>query len=256
MLRYLCPLLLISLVIGACTNNEAPIKHQTAVPQGSTMDSISAEVMQARNLQEAGKLEQALAIANSLIERYPGQLDALSIKAEILKEQGRTAEALAIFEQAYAMQPRDKQTAYDLAYEYAEAKSAKALALTDTLIKYDKTETVARAWYVKATYFLNIGNEEEAMRYYDSSMIADHNFLDTYLDKGQLQFKQKKFAAAEKTFALGQKFSPSSGVFYFWVGRSQEALGKKADAKANYQRAYALDNSLTEAKQAAEAIRL
>lgn len=59
-----------------------------------------------------------------------------------------------------------------------------------------------------------------------------------------------------KTFALGQKLSPGAAEFYFWVARTQEAMGNKADAKANYERAYALDKSLTEAKASAEKIAL
>ncbi|MDQ3278069.1 MAG: hypothetical protein M3Q06_07070, partial [Bacteroidota bacterium] len=162
--------------------------------------------------------------------------------------------ALVLLEKAYALQPRDKETAYNLAYEYAEAKSPKALVLTDTLIKYDKTETVARAWYIKASYYKNIGNEKEALRFYDSSNVADYNFLDPYLDKGKLLFEQKRHDAALRTFATGQKLSPGTADFYFWVAKSQEALGNRADAKMNYERAFALDKSLTAAKEAAEAI--
>ena len=252
MLRNLVSISLLSFLVASCGSNDAPLPSPALSSEEKTMDSITAEMVKAKSLHEKGMTAEALQIANAMIEKYPGQLDALSMKAEILKEQGKTEEALAILEQAYALQPRDKETAYNLAYDYADAKSPKALSLTDTLIKYDKTATVARAWYVKATYYLNIGNEKEALRYYDSSMLADHNFLDTYLDKGQLLYRQKKYDAAQKTFALGQKFSPSSAIFYLWVGKTQEAMGNKTDAKANYERAFALDNSLTEAKEAAE----
>ena len=216
------------------------------------MDSITSEIARARDLQQSGQYPEAMQIVDAMIQKYPGQLDALNIQAEILKEQGKREESLIILEKAYSMEPRDKETAYNLAYEYAEAKNPNAISLTDTLIKYDKTETVARAWYIKATYYLNTGNEKEALRFYDSANIADYNFLDAYLDKGQIQLKQKKYDAALKTFALGQKLSPGAADFYFWVAKTQEAMGNKADAKANYERAYALDKLLTEAKEAAE----
>lgn len=235
----------------ACSNEKE--QPAVAVPsEEKEMDSLSVQIGRARNYQEAGQYDKAVAIADQMLQKYPGQLDALGIKADILKEQGRQQEALALLEKAYRLQPRDKETAYNLAFEYAEAKSPKALSLTDTLIKYDKTETVARAWYIKALYYNKIGNEKEALRYYDSSQTADYNFLDTYLDKGQLLFRQKKYEQALKTFAIGQKFSPGTGIFYLWIAKSQEALGQKADAKMNYERAFALDNGLTEAKEAAE----
>lgn len=218
------------------------------------MDSLAAQISMARSYQDAGQHDRALAIADSMLQKFPGQLDAIGIKAEILKQQGRNEEALTLLEKAYALQPRDKETAYNLAYEYAEARSPKALPLTDTLIKYDKTETLARAWYIKALYYKNLGNEKEALRYYDSSTVADYNFLDTYLDKGQLLFEQKKYDQALRTFATGQKLSPGTADFYFWVAKTQQAMGDHKDAKMNFERAFALDKTMTEAKAAAESI--
>lgn len=208
--------------------------------------------MRAKNFQEKAQYEAALRIADAMLRKYPGQLDALTIKAEILKEQGRQEEALSLMEKAYAFQPKDKETAYNLAYEYADAKNAKALSLSDTLIKYDKTETVARAWYIKATYYNQTGNTKQAMRFLDSSIISNYNFTDAYFDKGQIQFQQKNYEAALRTFATGQKLAPTEAQFYFWVAKTQEVMGNKTDAKANYERAYALNKTMTEAKDAAE----
>jgi len=253
MVRFIITSFVFGSLLSSCGSDETPtIPVTTQNAQEKTMDSITAQVVKARDFYEKGNYSESLQIIDAIIKKFPGQLDALNIKAEILKEQGKREEALVLMEKAYAMQPKDKETAYNLAYEYAEAKNAKALSLTDTLIKYDKTETVARAWYIKATYYNNLANEKEALRYYDSSIIADHNFLSAYLDKGQLQFKQKKYEAAEKTFGTGQQMEPAEADFYFWAAKTQEAMGNKTDAKANYERAYALDKSMTEAKTAAE----
>lgn len=251
MLRIFSTIFIFAFSLFACNNaDEQPAT--VAVSEEKEMDSLSVQINQARTFQEAGQYDKAVAIADQMLQKYPGQLDAIGIKADILKMQGKQKEALALLEKAYSLQPRDKETVYNLAYEYAEAKNPKALSLTDTLIKYDKTETVARAWYIKALYYNNIGNEKEALRYYDSSNRADFNFLDTYLDKGKLLLKQKKYEQALRTFATGQKFSPGTADFYFWVAKTQEAMNQKADAKLNYERAYALDKSFTEAKAAAD----
>lgn len=235
-------------------SNDTPVSVQSVPPGEKTMDSIGTQISRARSYQESGQTARALDITDSMLQKFPGQLDAIGIKAEILKQQGKAEEAISLLEKAYALQPRDKETVYNLAYEYAEAESPKALSLTDTLVKYDKTETVARAWYIKASYYRNIGNEKEALRYFDSSIIANYNFLDTYLEKGQLQFVQKNYKAALRTFATGQKLSPGTADFYFWVAKTQQAMGNTRDAKMNYERAFALDKSMTEAKAAAETI--
>jgi tetratricopeptide (TPR) repeat protein len=68
-------------------------------------------------------------------------------------------------------------------------------------------------------------------------------------------FDEKKYNDAVKVFQLALKVSASYADAYYWLGRCQEALGQKAEAKLNYQRAYGLDKSLTEAKDAAQNIK-
>jgi tetratricopeptide (TPR) repeat protein len=240
-------------LLFSCGNDEKakpPVSNRPI--EESIMDSITAEIVKAKNFQGKAQYQEALRITDAMLQKFPGQLDALNIKAEILKEQGKQEEALALMEKAYAFQPKDKETAYNLAYEYAVTKNAKALSLSDTLIKYDKTETVARAWYIKATYYNNLGNKKETMRFLDSSIIANYNFTDAYFDKGQIQFEQRNFEGALKTFATGQKLAPTEAQFYFWIAKTQEMIGNKTDAKANYERAYILDKNMMEAKEAAE----
>lgn len=237
----------------ACTNTGTPgIKAPQRGAPSTSMDSLAARITAATNYKEHGVVDKAAAIVDSILLKYPGQLNALNLKADLLKEQNQPAASLAALEKAYRLQPRDKESAYNLAYEYAEQKNRKALVLTDTLLKYDKTETVARAWYIKATYYNNTGNAAEALKNYDASTAADINFIDAYLDKGKLLFIQKNYSGALKTFATGQKVSPATADFYFWVAQTQEAMGNKADAKTNYERAYALDKEMNEAKVAAD----
>jgi predicted Zn-dependent protease len=134
MLRTTFSLVSFSLLLLSCTNNEEK-PSGTQSPEVKTMDSLTAQINLAKNYQEKKEFNKALAITDAMLQKFPGQLDAIGIKAEIFREQGKGQEALALLEKAYALQPRDKETAYNLAYEYAEAKSPKALALTDTLIK-------------------------------------------------------------------------------------------------------------------------
>ena len=115
-------------------------------------------------------------------------------------------------------------------------------------------ETVARAYYVKATYFVNVNNPSKALKNYDASIAHDYNFLDSYLDKGKLLYNQKKYNDAQNVFTLALKVSPATADFYFWLAKTQEAMENKKEAKLNYQRAYGLDHTLKEAKQSAERI--
>ena len=55
-----------------------------------------------------------------------------------------------------------------------------------------------------------------------------------------------------QTFTLALKIAPASADFYYLLGNTQHALGNDNEAKLNYLRAYGLDKSLTDAKEAAD----
>ena len=218
-------------------------------------NSIVLHILLAKGYQSENELEKSLSICNDLIKKYPGQLDALTLKSEILKQQNKNEEALSILEQAYAYAPADVDLVHQLAFEYAEAKNPKVLSLADSLIKVDAEKRHAEPYYFKGLYHENKGNYKEAIQFFDAAIQHDYNFLDAYLDKGQTYYDQKKYSDALKTFQLTTKVFPSEALPYYWMGKSQQALGKNEEARLNYQRAYGLDKTLTEAKDSSDRLK-
>ncbi|HEY1115387.1 MAG TPA: tetratricopeptide repeat protein [Chitinophagaceae bacterium] len=215
-------------------------------------NSIALQVGLARGYQNKNQPEKALAIVDKIITDYPNQLDALVLKSELLQAQGKTKEALTALETAYGYAPFDASLGYELAYQYAEAGNPKALQLTDALIKADQTEKVAQAHYIKGVYYDKAGAESEAVKSYDEAIRANYNFMDAYRDKGILYYNQKKYSEALKTFQLALTISPAVAEFHYWIGKTEQARGNKQEAKLAYLRAYGLDKSITEAKDAAD----
>ncbi|GAC1426091.1 MAG: hypothetical protein NVS1B13_06240 [Flavisolibacter sp.] len=214
--------------------------------------SIVLKIGLARGYQQSSKLDSAMRICDQILQKFPNQLDALLLKSDILKEQNKNQEALVFLEKAYFLSPLDKELAYNLAYDYAQCNNPKALDLAEHLIKQDSTQTVARAYYIKASFYKNTGRLSSAIDNYNAALIHDYNFLDAYLDKGIVFYEEKKFEQAEATFQLALKVSPTTAEFYFWLGKTQEVEKKKVEARRNYQRAFGLDTSLRQAKQAAD----
>lgn len=217
--------------------------------------SISLNILLAKGYQSKNQLEEALAICNEIIKQFPTQIDALVLKSELLKQQNKNDEALSVLEQAHSYAPADVDLVHQLAFEYAEAKNPKVLSLTDSLIKVDIEKRHAEPYYFKGLYYENKGNYKEAIRYFDEAISHDYNFLDAYLDKGQTYYDQKKYADALKTFQFTTTIFPSEALPYYWTAKSQQALGNKDEARLNYQRAYGLDKTLTEAKDSAERLK-
>ena len=97
-----------------------------------------------------------------------------------------------------------------------------------------------------------MGNASEAIKNFDEAIRRDYYFLDAYMDKGQTLYDQKNYKAALSVFNLAATITPTYADAYFWMGKTKEALGNKAEAKLDYQRAYGLDKTMTEAKESAE----
>ncbi|HWI90970.1 MAG TPA: tetratricopeptide repeat protein [Flavisolibacter sp.] len=215
-------------------------------------NSIGLHILLAKGYESKNQLDKALTIADDIIKQYPGELDALILKSEILKHQNQNKEALSILEQAYNYAPGDVDLVHQLAFEYADSKNPKVLLLADSLIKVDVEKRHAEPYYFKGLYYENTGNWKEAVKHFDEAIQHDFNFLDAYMDKGQTYYDQKKYAEALKTFQLTTTVFPSESLPYFWLGKTQQALGDKNEARLNYQRAYGLDKTFTEAKDSAD----
>ncbi len=214
--------------------------------------SIALEISLARGYQQKGNIQKAITICNELIAEYPGQLDALQLKAELLQSQDKNEEALSTLEKAYSYAPGDAELAHSLAFAYAEAKNVKAIRLSDSLIAADQEGKHAEPYYFKGVYYANIGNKTGALVFFNQAIQHDYYFLDAYMEKGNLFYHAKNYKEALETFELATKVSPTFAESYYWAGKTKEALGNNEEAKLDYQRAYGLDKNLKDAKEAAD----
>lgn len=215
-------------------------------------NSFLLELTLARAYTAQGKIEEALNICNSILQKNPEQVDVLKLKADLLDKKGNGAEATALLENAYRITPFDVELNYILALRYAETKNARVLAICDSLIKADTEGGHAEPYYYKGIYYSNTGDKTKALSLFDEAVKHDYYFLDGYIEKGSLLFDMKKYTEALSSFNLALTISPQFADAYYWIAKCQEAMGQKAEAKANYQRAFSLDQTLTEAKTAAE----
>ena len=129
------------------------------------------------------------------------------------------------------------------------------IILCDSLIKIDTLNLHAEPYYYKGIYFSNINNKEKALALFDDAIKHDYNYLNAYIEKARVLYDQKEFGDALKAAQLANTISPKFPDAYFWVAKCQEAMGQKEEATINYQRAYGLDNSFTEAKEAADKLK-
>ncbi len=216
--------------------------------------SLFIQVQLAQGYKSKGKLDQSLALSNEVTTKYPNNIDALLLKAEILKMKEQYAEAISTLEKAYQMAPGDVELVHTLAFDYAENKDSKAISLSDSLIRADTEKKHPEPHYFKGLYYENTGNTKEALKHFDEAIRINYNFLDAHMDKGQTLYMAKRYEEAAATFNKAITITPTFPDAFYWLAKTEEAMGKKQEAKLNYQRAYGLDKTMTEAKEAADAL--
>jgi tetratricopeptide (TPR) repeat protein len=217
--------------------------------------SLFLQLSLARAYDAQGKTDDALAACNSLLQNEPGQVNALMLKSDLLLKKEDTSAAIAALEKAYRSVPSNREISNKLAYQYAEAKNTKAILLADSLIRRDSLKLFAEPYYVKGMYYSNINERTKAIQQFDATIKQDHRFLNAYIEKGKILLDQKKTAEALKAFELANTITPSFPDAWYWMGRCLEILGETDEAKLNYEKAYSLDKTFTEAKEAAEKIK-
>jgi tetratricopeptide (TPR) repeat protein len=223
--------------------------------QGSQRDipeSFMISFLLARAFDAKGNIDASLHTLNQLLQKNPDQIDVLKLKADLLDRSGKSDSVLFFLQKAYAVAPYDLDLNYLLAFKYAEAENTRVISLCDSLISMDSLNLHAEPYYYKGIYFSNIHDYPKALAMFDAAIQHDYQYLNAYIEKGKVQLQQQKTDNALKTFMLVNTISPKMPDPWYWIAQCQEKLGKKSEAKLNYQRALGLDPDFTEAAQALE----
>jgi tetratricopeptide (TPR) repeat protein len=198
------------------------------------------------------KTNQAMAEVNDVIAKDSTNKYLLEKKVSVLLRLEKKDEAIALLEKLYIA--GNKYVGSDLAFLLAEAKNPKVLAIADDMIRSDSAQEHAEPYYFKGIYYYNIGDKTKAIDLFNHAIQNDKFFIDAWIEKGKTQFELKQFANAKSTFDKIIEISPDNADAFYWLGKCAEAAGNKEEAKLNYQKAFALDKTLTEAKEAAARI--
>jgi tetratricopeptide (TPR) repeat protein len=206
----------------------------------------------ARAYAASGRTNEALATCDEILRSRPDEPDVLLLESELLDKKGNTKGAIASLEKAYHLVPDNAEVGFKLAYKYAETKDPRTVSLCDSLIQKDSLKMFADPFYIKGNYYANIKDQAKAIQLFDETIRRDHNYLNAYIEKGKILLAQKKMREAFKVFNLVLTVKPAFPDGWYWLGVCQEEMGNERDAKLNYEKAFSLDKSFTEAKEAAE----
>jgi Tfp pilus assembly protein PilF len=172
-------------------------------------------------------------------------------RAMVLDGLRDSTKALGSLKRALDLDPQNATIAYELASRFADAADPAALSLCDRIIQEEKrTQKKPDPYTIKGIYYANAGKPVEAIASFDQSIAVDYTFLEAYLEKGMLLFKQRRYADALKVFTLSTTVNNTFADGYYWAARTQQQLHQVQEARLNYERAIAFDKHFTEAREA------
>ncbi|HSB74685.1 MAG TPA: tetratricopeptide repeat protein, partial [Terriglobales bacterium] len=170
---------------------------------------------------------------------------------------GRLPEAMAHFDSAARLQPRDFEPHYNRATlllragQYTPAEREYKVALAAVIDPAD----AAHAHNNLGVLYLQTNRPAEALSEFDSAIRLDPNQHNSLLARGTIEYQAGKLDAALADFSRSAQIAPSA-LAYFWLGRALEAKGDFPSAARAYQAALQLAPGMTEAQTRLNAVQL
>jgi len=209
----------------------------------------------AQAYQAADSTDAALTLTERLTQSGLSEPELMLLHANLLRQKGRIAEALQQLETLYASAPEPGEVAEMLALWYAESGNEKIIPLCQQMKAADSSNTDPLPHYYMGIFYATRKQIDRALQAFDQAIQADYHFVEAYIEKASLQYDRRSWNLALKELDKALAVAPDHAAVYYWTAKCQQAQGDTESAKANYLKAYGLDNTFLEAKQAADQLK-
>lgn len=171
----------------------------------------------------------------------------------VYRDQKNNDQAIEVLEKSVAQNPNSYNAQMILAQTYGAEKNRKAVEHYDKAILLDTTKVEAN--YGKAMFYQSMGEYDNAMAEYKRLLLRDAQYTNAFYNIGHIYFYEKKqYDKAYTNFDIAVKTSPANANAYFMRGLCAEKLGKKEDARRDYDSALTFNPDLKEAQIALDAL--
>ncbi|MEO7801495.1 MAG: tetratricopeptide repeat protein [Ginsengibacter sp.] len=196
-----------------------------------------------------GNYDSALSITNEALLHDNQNVELWDIRGVLNYENGDTLNAIKAYETLIDIYPLPEYL-ISLGTMYAQTKNPKALIIADALVVANQAKAQREAYFIKGLYFNYLNNQQTAIRYFDSSIAMDYNYMFAYREKAIALYGLSKFEDALKVLQRAVTVQNNFDEGYYWMGKVYEKLDSTQKAVENYQMALLYDKNFIEAKEA------
>ncbi|GAC1353797.1 MAG: hypothetical protein NVSMB47_06860 [Polyangiales bacterium] len=207
-----------------------------ATPSAPDSEPVAVALCEVRR--RRGETKQAAEGMESFSRTHPNALDARARLVVVLREAGRTDDAIAHARGLHARRPLDDNTRAELALAHlARGERDVAELLVAQALKQNANS--APAWRAQGRIALQKGDDAEAFRAFEKAAQLDPQDTTARMNMGAVLLRAGAFKEAESAFRAALANAPNDLEAMLGIAVSLRSQKKLDEAKAAYEKVLA-----------------
>ncbi len=203
-------------------------------------DHLKALLQQALAQHRQGRLAEAKAIYESILQASPGHFEALHLLGAVALQAGNPEAAIGLMQRAVAINPNVAAVQYNLGVALRDVKrSQEALAAFDRALALNPTLVAIHS--LRGDVLLDLRRFTEALASYDKAIAHDPKQAETHNNRGAVLVELKRPDDALLSYGTALALEPDNPRAHNNYGVVLAGLARFEEALPHYDRALALD---------------
>lgn len=170
-----------------------------------------------------------------LLEKYPDSVELINLVAISKLQTGDTGKSIQLLSQSLGLKLEQPEVESQLGFLLAAIKSEQALLIATRMTQSEKALDAAKGHYIKGLFYANTGNDREAIKSFDSSIISNFTFTDAYIEKAISLYHSREINKAIDALSKAMDLDSKNPDVYYWLGLCLEEKKENEKAAAYYQ---------------------
>jgi len=170
-----------------------------------------------------------------LLEKYPDSVALINQTAFSALKMGDTGKSIQLLSQSLGLKLEQPEVENQLGFLLASIKSEQSLLIATRMTHSEKALDAAKGYYIKGLFYANTGNDREAIKSFDSCIIANFTFTDAYIEKAISLYYTGEMNKAIDALSKAMDLDSKNPDVYYWLGLCLEQKKETEKAAAYYQ---------------------